>query len=247
MDGHHAGRPDRGLVHELWLRQADCRRARRISATATRTASSRRRPPITAAGSSALLPMLALGVPGSATAAVMLGGLMIWGLQPRPDAVRRAQAGLRLGPDRHRCIWATSSRCLLVLATVPLFASILRIPFAIIGPVIVVVCLIGAYTVAGAQSSTSGTGSSALASSATRLQEAGLPARADGAGRCMDARRQNPGITVRQSNVIAIARFRFLFPGGQAGETPYPRHWLSHWRHGPCHHMAAAAATRCRM
>jgi TctA family transporter len=35
----------------------------------------------------------------------------------------------------------------LVLATVPLFASVLRIPFAIVGPVIVVSCLIGAYTV----------------------------------------------------------------------------------------------------
>ena len=37
-----------------------------------------------AAGTSALLPMLALGIPGSATAAVMLGGLMIWGLRPGP-------------------------------------------------------------------------------------------------------------------------------------------------------------------
>jgi putative tricarboxylic transport membrane protein len=36
----------------------------------------------------------------------------------------------------------------LVLATVPLFAAILRIPFAIIGPLIVIVCFIGAYTVA---------------------------------------------------------------------------------------------------
>jgi putative tricarboxylic transport membrane protein len=35
-------------------------------------------------GTSALLPMLALGVPGSPTAAVLLGGLMIWGLQPGP-------------------------------------------------------------------------------------------------------------------------------------------------------------------
>ncbi|HKX41140.1 MAG TPA: tripartite tricarboxylate transporter permease, partial [Burkholderiaceae bacterium] len=31
--------------------------------------------------------------------------------------------------------------------TVPLFASILRIPFSIIAPVIVVICAIGAYTV----------------------------------------------------------------------------------------------------
>jgi putative tricarboxylic transport membrane protein len=37
-----------------------------------------------AAGTSALLPMLTLGVPGSPTAAVLLGGLMIWGLQPGP-------------------------------------------------------------------------------------------------------------------------------------------------------------------
>jgi TctA family transporter len=39
----------------------------------------------------------------------------------------------------------------LVLATVPMFAAILRIPFAIIGPLIVVVCFIGAYTVAGSR------------------------------------------------------------------------------------------------
>ena len=33
------------------------------------------------------------------------------------------------------------------LSTVPLFAAILRIPFAIIAPIIVVVCAIGAFTV----------------------------------------------------------------------------------------------------
>ena len=38
----------------------------------------------------------------------------------------------------------------LVLATVPLFAAILRIPFTIIGPIIIAVCVIGAYTVANA-------------------------------------------------------------------------------------------------
>jgi TctA family transporter len=39
----------------------------------------------------------------------------------------------------------------LVLTTVPLFAAILRIPFAIIGPLIVVVCFIGAWTVASSR------------------------------------------------------------------------------------------------
>jgi TctA family transporter len=98
------------------------------------------------AGVSALLPMLALGVPGSATAAVMMGGLMIWGLQPGP----------LLFVEQREFVWgliasmyvANVVAVVLVLATVPLFASILRIPFAIIGPLIIVTSLIGAYTVA---------------------------------------------------------------------------------------------------
>ena len=56
------------------------------------------------AGTAALLPMLALGVPGSATAAVMMGGLMIWGLTPgpmlfidRPDFVWGLIASMYLG------------------------------------------------------------------------------------------------------------------------------------------------------
>ena len=36
---------------------------------------------------------------------------------------------------------------IVVLTTVPLFAAILRIPFSIIAPVIIVICAIGAYTV----------------------------------------------------------------------------------------------------
>ncbi len=98
-----------------------------------------------AAGTSALLPMLALGIPGSATAAVMLGGLMIWGLRPGPmlfieqkDFVWGLIASMYLG---------NVVSLIVVLATVPLFAAILRIPFAIIAPVIIVVCAIGAYTV----------------------------------------------------------------------------------------------------
>jgi len=98
-----------------------------------------------AAGTSAMLPMLALGVPGSATAAVMLGGLMIWGLNPgpmlfieRPDFVWGLIASMYLG---------NVVAVILVLSTVPFFAAILRIPFSIMGPAIVVVCLVGAYTV----------------------------------------------------------------------------------------------------
>ncbi len=98
-----------------------------------------------AAGTSALLPMLALGIPGSPTAAVLLGGLLIWGLQPGPllfvekqDFVWGLIASMYLG---------NVVGLLIVLTCVPLFAAILRIPFSIIAPIIIVICAIGAYTV----------------------------------------------------------------------------------------------------
>jgi putative tricarboxylic transport membrane protein len=98
-----------------------------------------------AAGTSALLPMLALGIPGSPTAAVLLGGLLIWGLQPGPllfveqrDFVWGLIASMYLG---------NIAGLIIVLTCVPLFAAILKVPFSIIAPVIVVICAIGAYTV----------------------------------------------------------------------------------------------------
>src|SRR5688572_3621293 len=98
-----------------------------------------------AVGTSALLPMLALGIPGSPTAAVLLGGLLIWGLQPGP----------LLFVEQKDFVWGLIASMyvgnlvglIVVLTTVPLFASILRIPFSIIAPVIVVICAIGAFTV----------------------------------------------------------------------------------------------------
>jgi putative tricarboxylic transport membrane protein len=98
-----------------------------------------------AAGTSALLPMLTLGIPGSPTAAVLLGGLLVWGLQPGPllfveqkDFVWGLIASMYLG---------NIVGLIVVLATVPWFAAILRIPFSIIAPVILVICAVGAYTV----------------------------------------------------------------------------------------------------
>jgi putative tricarboxylic transport membrane protein len=97
------------------------------------------------AGTSALLPMLALGIPGSPTAAVLLGGLLIWGLQPGPllfveqkDFVWGLIASMYLG---------NIAGLIVVLTCVPLFAAILRIPFSVIAPIIIVICSIGAYTV----------------------------------------------------------------------------------------------------
>src|SRR6266545_4061129 len=98
-----------------------------------------------AAGGAAMLPMITLGIPGSPTAAVMLGGLIIWGLQPGP----------LLFKEQPEFVWGLIASMytgnligvIMVLAFVPFFAAILRIPFAILTPFIVVLCAIGAYAV----------------------------------------------------------------------------------------------------
>ena len=101
-----------------------------------------------ASGTAALLPMLALGIPGSGTAAILLGGLMVWGLNPGPllfvehkDFVWGLIASMYLG---------NVVGLVIVLTTVPIFASILRIPFAAVAPMIIVSCAIGAYAIQNA-------------------------------------------------------------------------------------------------
>jgi putative tricarboxylic transport membrane protein len=97
------------------------------------------------AGTSAALPMVTLGIPGSPTMAVIMGGLMIFGLLPGP----------MLFVEHADFVWGFIGSCwigniiglLVVLAFAPLFAAILKIRFAIIMPIIVYVCAIGAYAV----------------------------------------------------------------------------------------------------
>src|ERR1700731_3034501 len=101
-----------------------------------------------ASGTAALLPMLDLGIPGSGTAAILLGGLMVWGLNPGPllfvehkDFVWGLIASMYLG---------NVVGLVLVLTTVPVFAAVLRVPFSAIAPMIVVSCAIGAYAIQNA-------------------------------------------------------------------------------------------------
>ncbi len=98
-----------------------------------------------AAGIGSLLPMITLGIPGSPTAAVMLGGLYIWGLLPGPA----------LFNEQKDFVWALIASMyvgnvmgvLLCLFLVPLFAAIMRIPAAILTPIIVLLSMLGAYAV----------------------------------------------------------------------------------------------------
>lgn len=97
------------------------------------------------AGTSAMIPMITLGIPGSPTAAVILGGLMIWGLQPGP----------MLFKDNPDFVWGLIASTwygnilglFIVLAFAPLFAAVLRTPFAILMPLLIFICSIGAYAV----------------------------------------------------------------------------------------------------
>ena len=97
-----------------------------------------------AAGVASLVPMITLGIPGSPTSAVMMAGLFIWGLTPGPvlfiqhqDFVWGLIASIYLG---HLMTF------ILCLLAVPLLAMIMRVPYAIITPFIIVISIIGSYS-----------------------------------------------------------------------------------------------------
>ena len=96
------------------------------------------------AATGAMVPMLTLGIPGSATTAIMLGGLMMWGLRPGPLLFEK-------NPD---FVWGLiasqyiANVMLLILSTafIPLFVRALRVPYGILMPIIVLFCITGAYS-----------------------------------------------------------------------------------------------------
>jgi putative tricarboxylic transport membrane protein len=96
-----------------------------------------------AATGGALVPLLTLGLPSSATTAVMLGALMIFGVRPGP----------LLMSERPDFFWAVVTSMyvgnvmllVLNLPLVGLWASMLRIPYTILLPLILLFTLIGAY------------------------------------------------------------------------------------------------------
>ena len=211
LDGHHAGRRHARVVHELRHRQARLRSAATISARARSKAWSRRRPRRMPPAPRRLLPMLSLGVPGSPTAAVLLGGLLIWGLQPGP----------MLFVEQKEFVWGLIASMYLgnlvglivVLTCVPIFAAILRVPFSIIAPLILVLCAIGAYSV---HSSHLRRGADAGVRRA-RLspEEVQLPAGAAGARH--RARRQGGGsVPAVAAGIAGLARGVLLQRAGRA-------------------------------
>lgn len=98
-----------------------------------------------AAGIGTLVPLLSLGIPGGATAAILIGAFILHGMQPGPML-------FKTDPVLMYTIFAglLISNILMLFVSAPfikLFEQIVKIPYSILGPLIVVLCFIGTYTV----------------------------------------------------------------------------------------------------
>ena len=98
-----------------------------------------------AGAQTSFIPMLTLGIPGNPTMALMIGALMIHGIAPGP----------RVMTDRPGMFWGLIAsmwigNLMLVVLNLPLvglWAKLLRVPYRLLYPAIIVFCCIGAYTI----------------------------------------------------------------------------------------------------
>ncbi|GGE45585.1 tripartite tricarboxylate transporter permease [Actibacterium pelagium] len=98
-----------------------------------------------AASSGAMIPLLTLGIPGSASTAVLLAAFLLWGLRPgplfmeqNPELAWGLIASMYLG-----------NMVLLVISifAIPLFVQMIKVPYRVLGPSVVVVCALGTFSV----------------------------------------------------------------------------------------------------
>lgn len=98
-----------------------------------------------AAAVGAFAPLLSLGIPGSGTTAVLMGGLMMWGLRPGPLLFTESPEftwGLIAS------MYVGNVMCVIVaILIIPFIIRILYVPKKIIIPVISMICIVGAYSV----------------------------------------------------------------------------------------------------
>jgi len=97
-----------------------------------------------AAAQSSFVPLLSLGIPANAVMGVILGALLIQGITPGPTLVANR-------PDIFFGVIASMlvGNLMLIVLNVPLislFVQLLRLPGSILAPLIIVFCVIGAYT-----------------------------------------------------------------------------------------------------
>jgi putative tricarboxylic transport membrane protein len=95
--------------------------------------------------SAGMVPLFTLGLPTSASLAVLLGALMIHGLQPGP----------LLFEQQKEMVWGVIASMyvgnvvllMLNLPLIPLWVKLLKVPYPLLGPLILVICVVAAYGV----------------------------------------------------------------------------------------------------
>jgi putative tricarboxylic transport membrane protein len=98
-----------------------------------------------AAAQAGFIPMLILGIPATATLALLLGTLMMYGVLPGPMMMQREPA----------VFWGFvtsmyTGNVLLLILNLPLiwlWVKVLKVPYPILFPLILLLCLIGAYSI----------------------------------------------------------------------------------------------------
>jgi putative tricarboxylic transport membrane protein len=100
-----------------------------------------------AASSGAMVPLLTLGIPGSAATAVLLAAFVLWGLTPgpllmgqRPEFAWGLIASMYLG---------NVALLALNIFAIPLFVQMVKLPYRILAPAVILVCTAGTYSVNG--------------------------------------------------------------------------------------------------
>jgi putative tricarboxylic transport membrane protein len=96
-----------------------------------------------AASHGATIPMLSLGIPGSASTAVLLAALILHGVRPGPQLMA-TEGALVWGLIASMFI-GNLFLLILNLPLAPLFASLLRVPYVLLAPGILTISLVGAY------------------------------------------------------------------------------------------------------
>ncbi|MYZ49943.1 tripartite tricarboxylate transporter permease [Propylenella binzhouense] len=100
-----------------------------------------------AASAGAMVPLLTLGIPGSASTAVLLAAFLLWGLRPGPLLMSQNPefawgliASMYLG---------NIALLALNIFAIPLFVWMVKTPYRILAPAVILVCTIGTYSVNG--------------------------------------------------------------------------------------------------
>ena len=96
-----------------------------------------------AAQGASVVPLLSLGIPTGASSALILGALMIYGLNPGPLLIKESPhvfwgviASMYIG---------NGMLLVLNLPLIPLWARVLKVPYSLLYPLILLFCLVGSY------------------------------------------------------------------------------------------------------